>query len=694
MMSFQGKISNFTSRQLQLWVGDEKSLSPLFVHLPPSKSAVWIGDSFVKRLSLPSLSTMKIVPFNQAKNLLGQEFNLIIYDARAGLNLDALAAVSGTLRQPGLLIMLFSQWEQLTQWQDPDSLRWSGEALPIPTPHFVRFFQQCVKKYGFPVYHFPFSSLDCPSLDFPERQENVPQENARQAKSVDSDPTPTPTPTLEQQQLLQQIATSQADIILLTAKRGRGKSALAGFWAKQLCSQHQPLILTAPNKSAVDILHVFAGEPLPFLPPDALCAEIEQNPHAFSQAWLLIDEAAMIPLNLLERLTSAFQRVLCTTTTQSYEGTGRGFLLKFKANLHRTFVHIELHQPLRWQKNDRLEGFIENLLLLDDNLVVDNLSDSGLSPDPVPLAYQVQAYSPQQLKAEKWQDFYALLSLAHYRTSPVDLRRLLDAPKQQFYLATSKDQLLGGVWLVEEGKFSPESQPLIQDIARGVRRPRGNLVAQLLCFQGNFPQACRLSSLRISRIAVHPHCQHQGIGQRLIKEISQQAEVDFLSVSFGYTQTLATFWQKCGFVFVHLSEQKEASSGGYSVVALKPLTAKGKVFCQQAQQQFQRNLPLSWHPLAASFADTPFTMEKVDWQLLEQDWAMLHHFADFYVPLSASLPAIQRFLAGHHEADCPTLQAFLQHKRLDLAEMTGKKQWLNRCRQEMKKVLQNYAVIL
>ena len=52
--------------------------------------------------------------------------------------------------------------------------------------------------------------------------------------------------------------------------------------------------------------------------------------------------------------------------------------------------------------------------------------------------------------------FYALLSSAHYRTSPLDLRRLMDAPGMHFGLAQAGQEVVGAVWLVDEGGLSAE----------------------------------------------------------------------------------------------------------------------------------------------------------------------------------------------------------------------------------------------
>ena len=97
------------------------------------------------------------------------------------------------------------------------------------------------------------------------------------------------------------------------------------------------------------------------------------------------------------------------------------------------------------------------------------------------LAEQIQISHYERIPHDQIESVYGLLTLAHYRTSPLDLRRLLDAPQQQFYLAQAQDSLLGCVWAVSEGGLADKT--LIRQIRRGERRPRGNLVAQMLCFQ-------------------------------------------------------------------------------------------------------------------------------------------------------------------------------------------------------------------
>ena len=643
------------SRELLILMGEDDFLAHQLNHNLSLKRAVWIGDVS------PHFATQSYFPFSKTKNLLGSEFPAIIYDARQGIHLDALAMAAGTLQDGGQLLLLLNHWADLANQPDSDSLRWSGEKHAINTPHFIAFLQEKITKYGFPVY------------------QNMPLTLALPTPSKDR--SPDCQPTLEQACLLQRMAETEEAILIVTAKRGRGKSALAGLFAKQQLAQNQPVILTAPNKSAVNIFNAFAGTEITFMPPDELSQNLSDAPQQFADHWLFVDEAAMIPLDILFRLTNAFKRVVLTTTIHSYEGTGRGFLLKFMAKTNRTLRHFELFTPLRWQADDKLEAFIDDLLLCDCE---DRLPQP---PYDVALAELIQISHCERIPHDQIESVYGLLTLAHYRTSPLDLRRLLDAPQQQFYLAQALNSLLGCVWAVPEGGLTDKT--LIRQIRRGERRPRGNLVAQMLCFQAGLEEACELCSLRISRIAVQPNWQQQGLGQRLIaqmkQQIKQQGAVDFLSVSFGYTPELLAFWQKCGFILVHFSESKEASSGCYSVVALCPLSEKGQVFVQRAEKQFQRNLPLSFHPLATQFART-----EIDWTLDSSDWQSLKDFADFFLPLSSALPSIRRLIKSAGEVPFPLLADYCKKSE----KRPNKKTWLENCRLEVKKWLQKNAVLL
>lgn len=104
-----------------------------------------------------------------------------------------------------------------------------------------------------------------------------------------------------------------------------------------------------------------------------------------------------------------------------------------------------------------------------------------------------------------------------------------------------RNEIAGALWLVDEGGLSQE---LSQAVWAGLRRPRGNLVAQSLAAHGSNPLAATLRGRRVSRIAVHPARQREGTGQQLIAGALQYTQdLDYLSVSLvtpGIMAFLAT----------------------------------------------------------------------------------------------------------------------------------------------------------
>ena len=103
----------------------------------------------------------------------------------------------------------------------------------------------------------------------------------------------------------------------------------------------------------------------------------------------------------------------------------------------------------------------------------------------------VRSLEPQEWESDpaRVASVYELLCAAHYRTSPLDLRRMMDAPGQHFAVADAGADIAGALWLVDEGGLSPE---LSRAVWAGSRRPRGNLVAQSLAAHGGTPLAATL----------------------------------------------------------------------------------------------------------------------------------------------------------------------------------------------------------
>lgn len=570
---------------------------------------LWLGDA--------PLSPLHCAPA-AARTLLGREFLHAVFDARSGFHAEALAALSGTLKAGSWLLILVPDWQQWASLPDTDSLRWSEHSSPLPSPHFIRHLQQRVSQddaIALLLQHQPFILPSLPA--YPAWQ---------------------PGETSEQQELLETLLKSEPGISVLIAPRGRGKSALAGLLAARWPGR---CLMTAPAKVATDVLAEFAGQAFEFIAPDRLLAAgPESRPEAVE--WLLVDEAAAIPAPLLHQLVKRFSRVLLTSTLQGYEGTGRGFMLKFCATLPQVTL-LKLNQPLRWSQHDPLERFINDLLLFDE-------------ADPQPEAQPVHFSFPRQsdwlTRPEPLSAIYQLLTSAHYRTSPLDLRRMMDAPGMHFVAAMQNETVQGALWLVDEGGLSAE---LAEAVWAGLRRPRGNLVAQSLAAHGGWPAAAQLHSRRISRIAIAPSCRRQGIGRQLVQQSREQAQgLDFLSVSFGYTEELWQFWQACGFRLVRFGSKPEASSGCYTAMALLPLSETAEQLEQLATTRLRRDWPWLQRltDVSVQIAASP------DNQLNEEDWRELAGFAWGYRPYEASIGALGR-LVSLQTVTLPLLQGAL-----------------------------------
>ncbi|EMC2273963.1 TPA: tRNA cytosine(34) acetyltransferase TmcA [Escherichia coli] len=584
------------------------------------------------------------------QTLLGREFRHAVFDARQGFDAAAFAALSGTLKAGSWLVLLLPVWDEWENQPDADSLRWSDCPDPIATPHFVQHFKRVLTANNDAILwrqNQPFSLVH-----FTPRTDWHPATGA---------------PQPEQQQLLQQLLTMPPGVAAVTAARGRGKSALAGQLISRIAGS---AIVTAPAKAATDVLAQFAGEKFRFIAPDALLASDEQAD------WLVVDEAAAIPAPLLHQLVSRFPRTLLTTTVQGYEGTGRGFLLKFCArfpHLHR----FELQQPIRWAQGCPLEKMVSEALVFDDENFTHTPQGNIVISAFEQTLWRSEPETPLKV--------YQLLSGAHYRTSPLDLRRMMDAPGQHFLQAAGENEIAGALWLVDEGGLSQE---LSQAVWAGLRRPRGNLVAQSLAAHGSNPLAATLRGRRVSRIAVHPARQREGTGQQLIAGALQYTQdLDYLSVSFGYTGELWRFWQRCGFVLVRMGNHREASSGCYTAMALLPMSDAGKQLAEREHYRLRRD--------AQALAQWNGEMLPVDplndAVLSDDDWLELAGFAFAHRPLLTSLGCLMRLLQTS-ELALPALRGRLQKNASDAQlcttlKLSGRKLLLVRQREEAAQAL-------
>ncbi len=524
------------------------------------------------------------------QQVLGREHLAAIYNTWQGFDPDYLAALGGTIVAGGVLILLTPPLPDWPDFTDPYYQRmanWPYQLEDISGYYLRRFINK-------------LQQADCVTL---YRTENIPQDLQLALPAVT--PKAAGFKTADQQQALTQIqqhlAEKTVSPIVIEADRGRGKSALLGMLAAQLMTLDpaKRIGITAPSKKTADVIFRHAGtaQQLCFIAPDELCHTLP------ALDLLLVDEAAAIPSSVLATLLRHYPNSIFSTTVHGYEGTGRGFALRFPKLLdkhHHNWLHIHLKQPIRYAQNDPLERFLFDSLLL--NTAPQTVIAGHFTLDDC----HYQTVTARQLinNESLLRQLFGLLVLAHYQTRPSDLRHLLDGKDVSIAVAMWQKQLIGAVLSVREGGFD---QSLAHEIHYGLRRPQGHLVPQSLAVHAGIASAPLLYTQRIMRIVVHPQLRRQGIASMLLsrlREDAQKKQIDYLSSSFGATSGLLRFWKKQAYKPVRIGFNRDASSGCHSVIVIQPLSEHGKKLYQQARYQFKRMLPvLLEEPLNASKAE-------------------------------------------------------------------------------------------
>ncbi|WP_417615499.1 tRNA(Met) cytidine acetyltransferase TmcA [Oceanisphaera sp.] len=590
---------------------------------------LWLGQAEPGQAALP---------VNKFQTALGQEYDSLVFNAFSGLHPDAFGAAAGTLVAGGVMLLLCPPLTDWPEYADPDLVRYVAQpeqAEGLDSPFLRRFVRQLQQDESVLVWQqgAPFPPL--PPLS------STPWQPARDRQGC-----------LNSQQRnalahMLRCARTRTPLVL-TADRGRGKSSLLGLAAHRLLQSGLKVLLTAPNHHApAQALHHCAS-PLRFVAPDALLAE---QPAA---DMLLIDEAAAIPVPMLLTLARRYCCIFASTE-HGYEGTGLGFQLKFQPRLNTLspgWRKVHIKTPARWSPRDPLEPLVFRLLALNAAPVAPprSRSDDSTPAGADPLRFCWVTREMLQNDEPLLQQLFGLLTLAHYQTRPSDLRQLLDAPDLRLAVTLQGNIPVAVALVIREG---PLPAALSQGVWRGQRRPRGHLLPQSLAFHGGLARACQFTYQRVMRIVVHPHCQQQGTGSRLLhwlqQHLPQQTGCDFIGTSFGASPSLLAFWQQNGFWAVRLGQSRDGVSGLHAVMMLWPCSAAAKHTLPLWQGQFSANLQAyrqgRWpEELNAIYQALDLLPPGVTEQ---QDSHIARDFAFYHRDLSCDQPALSRFVATH-----------------------------------------------
>ena len=440
--------------------------------------------------------------------------------------------------------------------------------------------------------------------------------------------------------------------LVVEADRGRGKSSVAGLAAASLALEGRDVLVTASQFRSVRALFARARELIAAVEPSDLGVEepesqADKTPPAHLETRsgsirfcepasatelpgdpdrVFVDEAAALPVHVLDALLDA-PGLAFVTTIHGYEGTGRGFTVRFRehlANSHFDVSTVSLSEPIRYAAGDPVEVWSFRALALAarppvDQLVADATTDS--------VTYR-RLRTPELLADETLlQEVFGLLVLAHYRTEPNDLARVLDAPNVSVHALFEDGHPVSVALLAREGGLPAEIRSHVYEGGA----VRGNLVPDLLASQLRDEAAAGAVGYRVLRIVTHSAARSRGLGSRLLSTVLEElragadwadpgtgpdgasdppdsvvppgagdekdpaagasASVDWFGVAFGATPRLLEFWRANGFRAIHLGISRDDRSGEHSAIMLDPLSSRGAAIHERHAAWFLRRLP-------------------------------------------------------------------------------------------------------
>ena len=524
---------------------------------------IWIGGN-----APPGYTALRP---RDAPGLLGTEHRLIVLDARRGVDPEALGIAAGCIPAGGTLVL----------WL-PD--RAADRPAAGRSPYHRRLMRLL------DTFPEPVRPEDAAGWDLP----------ADEPTTAGPATTPDRTVTPDQERAVgaveRVLSGHRRRPALLIADRGRGKSAALGIAAGRILRRGTCRILVSGRaRAAADVVFRHALGVCPqahlHLQWAGIDTLLDRNPDA---DLLLVDEAAGIPLDRLATLLARYPRIAMATTVHGYEGSGRGFLLRFRQILERHcrgWHPVTLHAPVRWAPGDPLEARINQLLLLDAAL-------PDLPPDTDIRNASIAPVTGPELAADEdeLRTVFSLLVTAHYRTRPRDLRQLLDDGSLLIYRLRLRHagtfRTVGVLLAVREDAPDPD---LGREIALGRRRPGSHVLCEILAGQLGVHQALAVPLARIRRIVIHPSLQRRGLGRRLLQRFCDEPDngSGLVGVQFALSPELVDFWRGAGFVPVRVGTRHSRFAGEVSGLFLRSLDRAGDAIVSAATAGFRKQFPAS-----------------------------------------------------------------------------------------------------
>lgn len=549
----------------------------------------------------------EFVHWKNSLNILGSTFSSLIMDLSEGFHPNDLGVVVETVEEGGIIIAISPP---ILRWKNLIS-KWHEELISEPFTlkdvvgrFYRRFLERTLRAEGVIIFDADREEL-VKRYEFTQkgssREEIVIPESTRIKKKLYK-----LCASQDQVRVLQVFERffereKERKAVVITADRGRGKTAVLGIVTPALISRLERLLkrpirvlVVAPTPHAVQNYFKFlikamkrqgmkdffvkkTEELITVLNSKYARVEYAIPRRALDESGLvdilIVDEAAGIEVPVLLKVTENARHVIFSTTIHGYEGTGRSFNVRFLKKLEEDpsieVEKIHMSEPIRYGAGDPIESWLYDALLL--NALPVELEEEDLDRIRISeLEFKILNKDELLNNEELLREFFGIYVLAHYRNRPSDLSVLLDTPNHIPAVVKVNGKVVCSLHLAVEGGMDEE---LIAKIRTGYK-PRGQIIPDLVLKHFWNYDFSKRKGVRIVRIATHPNAMDMGVGSfalRKVIEWAEQSDLDWVGSGFGVSSDLIRFWLKNGFLPIHITPQRNEISGEYTIIVLRPI---------------------------------------------------------------------------------------------------------------------------
>ncbi len=568
----------------------------------------------------------KFVHYKESPSVLGETYSSLLIDFTEGFHPNDLGIIVETIAEGGIIIAIsppVHAWNNLIS-------KWHEELVSEPysvedvVPRFYRrFIRRTLQAEGIIVF-------DADRREVIKRYEFRKVEESREEIKI-------PEEEREISKKLYKLCATQDQVrvleifehffdrkrerkaVVITADRGRGKSAVLGIvtpyliWRMyKVLKRPVRIMVVAPTPYAVQTFFKFLKKGLvrygiKFKVKESNGITTVVNSKFARVEYVvprramvekdladivIVDEAAGIDVPVLWKISEGVKFMVFSTTIHGYEGTGRGFSIRFLKRLERDetveIEKIHMTEPIRYGKGDPIEKWLYDVLLLDAQPAELNEEDvRAIREGKLEFEFldKDELFSNEKLLRE----FFGIYVLAHYRNRPSDIVILADMPNHLAFRVSVNGKTVCSLHVAVEGRIDDET---IKKMAEGYK-PRGQVIPDLILkhyWDYDFP---KLVGLRVVRIATHPSVMNMGIGsfalQRMV-EWAKKEEMDWVGSGFGVSPELMRFWVRNGFSPIHITPQRNEVSGEHTLVVIRPLKPHIQSRIEEINADFTRRL--------------------------------------------------------------------------------------------------------